>query len=205
LYNASKKQISMLALGTSKEGIALKVLVAYYSETRNTEKIAKTIYEEASKEHEAHLKRVKDITADTLNDYDLVFLGSACHSADLAAPVKEILKALPESPKFKLAGFFTHSTWTPEQNEHGQTLFDEWASKCIDSFVSVSEEKRIDFRGYYHCQGAPSLPIQAFIRSAIIKSDDEWEEYIQEARKHPSQEDLEKASDFARKIMSIPN
>ena len=195
----------MLALETSEEGIALKVLVAYYSETGNTEKIAKTIYEEASKEHEAHLKRIKDINADTLNDYDLVFLGSACHSADLAAPVKKILKALPKSPKFKLAGFFTHSTLTPEQNEHGQALFDEWASKCIDSFESVSEEKRIDFRGYYHCQGAPSLPIQAFIRSEITKSDDEWETYIREARKHPSQEDLEKASDFARKIMSVSN
>ena len=183
----------------------MKVLVAYYSETGNTEKIAKAIYEEASREHEAHLKRVEDISSETLNNYDLVFLGSACHSSDLAAPVKEILKALPKSPKFKLAGFFTHSTWTPEQNEHGQALFDEWASKCIDSFESVSEEKRIDFRGYYHCQGAPSLPIQAFIRSAIIKPDDEWETYIREALKHPSQEDLEKASDFARKIMSMSN
>jgi flavodoxin len=195
----------MLALKTSGESIALKVLVAYYSETGNTEKIAKTIYEEASKEHEAHLKRIKDISVDMLNDYDLVFLGSACHSADLAAPVKKILKALSKSPKFRLAGFFTHSTWTPEQNEHARTFFDRWASKCIDSFESVSEEKGIDFRGYYHCQGAPSLPIQAFIRSEIIKSDDEWEMYIREARKHPNQEDLEKAKDFARKIMSISN
>jgi flavodoxin len=197
--------MSTLAFQTSGESITLKVPVDNYSETGNTKKIAKTIYEEASKEHEAHLREIKDISADMLNDYDLVFLGSACHSSDLAAPVKEILKALPKSPKFKLAGFFTHSTWTPEQNEHGQALFDEWASKCIDSFESVSEEKRIDFRGYYHCQGAPSLPIQAFIRSAIIKPDDEWETYIWEARKHPNQEDLEKASDFARKIMSMPN
>ena len=203
--HCKQKQISTLALQTSGESITLKVLVAYYSETGNTKKIAKTIYEEASKEHEAHLREIKNISADTLNDYDLVFLGSACHSSDLAAPVKEILKALPKSPKFKLAGFFTHSTWTPEQNKHGQALFDEWASKCIDSFESVSEEKRIDFRGYYHCQGAPSLPIQTFIRSAIIKPDDEWETYIREARKHPSQEDLDKASDFTRKIMSMRN
>ena len=83
------------------------MLVAYYSETGNTEKIAKAIYGEASREHEAHLTRVKDISAETLNDYDLVFLGSACHSSDLAAPVKKLLKELPESPKFKLAGFFT--------------------------------------------------------------------------------------------------
>jgi flavodoxin len=181
----------------------MKVLVAYYSETGNTEKIAKAIHGEASKEHEAHLKRVKEISAETLNDYDLVFLGSACHSADLAAPVKKLLKELPESPKFKLAGFFTHSVWTPEQNEQGQAIFDKWASKCIDSFESISKEKQIDFKGYYHCQGTPNLRIKIFIRFAIIRSHNEWKEYIQEARKHPNQEDLERASDFARKIISI--
>ena len=195
----------MLAFQTSGESITLKVLVAYYSETGNTEKVAKAIYEEASREHEAHLKRVKNISAETLNNYDLVFLGSACHSADLAAPVKKLLKELPESPKFKLAGFFTHSVWTAEQNDHGQAIFDKWASKCIDSFESISKEKQIDFKGYYHCQGSPNLRIQVFIHCAIIRSHDEWEAYIQEARKHPSQADLEKASNFARKIISVSN
>jgi flavodoxin I len=183
----------------------MKVLVAYYSETGNTGKIAKAIYEEALRKHEAQLKRVKDISAENFNNYDLVFLGSACHSADLAAPVKKLLKGLPESPKFKLAGFFTHSVWTPEQNEHGQAVFDKWASKCIDSFESISKEKRIDFKGYYHCQGSPNLRIQMFIHIAIIRSRKEWRAFIQEARKHPTQEDLEKASDFARKIMSMSN
>lgn len=193
---------------TSEEGIALKVLVAYYGETGNTEKIAKAIYEEASKKHETHLKRIQDINADTLNKYDLVFLGSACHSSDLATPVKKLLKALPESPKFKLAGFFTHSTYTPQQTQHSArapTLFNKWASQCIHTFENVSKEKRINFKGYYHCQGAPSRPIQAFIRAEIIGSGSEWETYMQEARKHPTQEDLEKAADFARKIMAMPN
>jgi flavodoxin I len=183
----------------------LKVLVVYYGETGNTEKIAKVICEEASKEHVTHLKRIEDITADTMNDYDLVFLGSACHSADLAAPVKRILNALPKSPRFKLAGFFTHSTWTPEQNKHARAFFNRWASKCIDSFENISKEKQVDFRGYYNCQGAPCLPIQEFIHTEVIRSDDEWEAYIEEARKHPSPEDLGKAKDFARKVLSSFN
>ncbi len=180
----------------------MKVLVAYYSETGNTEKVARAIFEEVSREHEAKLETVEDTNPETLNRYDLVFLGSACHSSDLAAPVKKILKELPESPKFKLAGFFTHAVWTPEQNEQGQAIFDKWASKCIDSLERVSKEKHIDFKGYYHCQGAPKFRIRLFIRSAIIKSRNQWKEYIQEARKHPTPEDLEKASEFARKIMS---
>ncbi|MBS7632205.1 flavodoxin domain-containing protein [Candidatus Bathyarchaeota archaeon] len=179
----------------------MKVLVVYYSETGNTEKIAKAIYEEASRKHEAHLKRVKDIKPETLNDYDLVFLGSPCHSSDLAAPVKKLLKEFPESPKFKLAGFFTHSVWSPEQNELGQAIFDRWASKCIDSFEDISQEKHIDFRGYYHCQGSPSFRIKLFIRFQIIRSQSEWKKYIEEAKKHPNQQDLKRASDFAQKII----
>ncbi|MCK4434827.1 flavodoxin domain-containing protein, partial [Candidatus Bathyarchaeota archaeon] len=45
----------------------MKVLVTYYSETGNTEKIARAIYEEVSKEHEAYLKKINEVTADALN------------------------------------------------------------------------------------------------------------------------------------------
>lgn len=176
----------------------MKVLVAYYSETGNTEKIARAICEEVSGEHEAHLKKIKEVVADVLNDYDLVFLGSACHSTDLAAPVKRILETLPELPKFKLAGFFTHATTCAGE------LFNRWASNCIVSFEKASKEKQIDFKGYYNCQGAPSPPIEEFIKKMILTSTNGWEEYIEEVRKHPSPEDLQKAKEFARKVLSEP-
>jgi len=172
----------------------LKVLVAYYSETGNTEKIARAIYEEVSKDHEAHLKKIKEVTVDTLNDYDLVFLGSACHSTDLAAPVKRMLDAIPHSPRFKLAGFFTHAT--------SSGGFKRWASKCILSFQKTSKEKKINFEGYYNCQGVPSPPIQEFIKREVITSAGEWEEYFEEVRKHPSIEDLQKAKEFAQEVLS---
>jgi len=172
----------------------MKVLVAYYSETGNTKKLAMAIYEEASKEHEAYLRKIEDVSADTLNNYDLVFLGSACHSMDLAAPAKRILDGIPHSPKFKLAGFFTHAT-----SSEG---FNRWASKCILSFQEASKEKKIGFEGYYNCQGVPSPPIQEFIKREVITSAAEYEEYFEEVRKHPSLEDLQKAKEFARKILS---
>lgn len=180
----------------------MKVLIAYYSETGNTEKIAKAIFDETSREHEAHLKKVKDVAADTLNDYDLVFLGSACHSADLAIPVKRILNELPKSPKFKLAGFFTHSTRTPESGESARVLFDKWASRCIVSFEKISKEKHIDFRGYFNCQGVPSPPIQEFIHREIVKSESDLQAYLEEVKKHPSSEDLRRAKEYARKVLS---
>lgn len=180
----------------------MKVLVACYTETGNTEKIARAIYEEASKEHEADLKRVEEITVDVLGDYDLVFLGSACHSSDLARPAKRILNAIPKSPRFQLAGFFTHATYPSGQSQSQNLLFVRWASKCVTSFQEVSKERQIDFRGYFSCQGAPSPPIQEFIGREVVTSPGAWEEYLKEVMKHPTPEDLKKAKEFARKILS---
>jgi len=180
----------------------MKVLIVYYSETGNTEKVAKAIHQEISKKTEAHLKKLHEITPDILNDYDLVFLGSPCHSADLAKPVKRLLDTVQRAPKFKLAGFFTHSVPSPQSRMGNQKDFETWAGKCIASFQKACKEKEIDFKGWYSCQGIPSLPIQQFIRHNIIKSEDLWKEYIKEAAKHPSPEDLSKAREFAQKVLS---
>jgi len=180
----------------------MKILVAFYSETGNTEKIARALYEEISQEHEVHLKKINEVTSDAFRLYDIIFLGSACHSADLAIPVKKILEAIPNSPKSKLAGFFTHATYPPKRSQPQQTSFNKWAGKCVESFQHVSKEKQIDFKGYFNCQGAPSPPIQEFIKREIITSPDEWKEYIEEVMKHPTPEDLQKAREFVRRVLS---
>lgn len=54
----------------------MKILITYYSLTGNTEKIAKVIYDEISKKHRTDIKKIEQITPDTLYKYDLVFLGT---------------------------------------------------------------------------------------------------------------------------------
>ena len=95
----------------------MKVLVTYYTQSGNTEKIAKAIHEEASKAHESHLKKIGEVNPDSIDEHNLVFVGSPCHGGDLAAPVKEFLGSLPRSPGFKLAGFVTHSSDNREDFE----------------------------------------------------------------------------------------
>jgi flavodoxin I len=187
----------------------MKILVAYFSETGNTAKIASAIWEGLStKGHEADLAEVVDaghpgeLTPNTLNAYDLVFLGSACHDADLAGPVKQILEGIPVSPAFKLAGFVTHASYTPEGGEREREVYETWASRCALSFRQASQEKGIDFLGHLSCQGAPSPPIERFIHSAIVTDEDEWEAYIREAKGHPNEDDLRKAREFAQKILA---
>jgi flavodoxin I len=179
----------------------MKILVSFYSETGNTEKIARALHEELSRDHEVHLRKASEVEPHTFSNFDIVFLGSACHDADLAVPVKKILEALPDSPKFMLAGFFTHATYPPESNQTQQKLFKEWAGKCLESFQHISKKKQIDFKGCFNCQGAPSSPIRDFIKRNIIPPE-EWEEYINEVMKHPTSKDLQKAREFAREIIS---
>jgi multimeric flavodoxin WrbA len=187
----------------------MKILVAFYSETGNTTKIAGAIRKGLSAMgREADLLEIPDArpwgepSVDTLNAYDLVFLCSPCHDADLAEPVKQVLERLPVSPSFKLAGFVTHASYTPEGGERQQAAYEVWASRCALSFRRASQEKGIDFLGYYGCMGAPSPPIERFIRSTILTDEEEWEAYIREARGHPSEDDLRKAREFGQEVQA---
>ena len=52
----------------------MKVLVTYFSQSGNTEKIAKGIWEEASQANEADLKKLEDVGAEDFAGYDFCLL-----------------------------------------------------------------------------------------------------------------------------------
>ncbi len=81
-----------------------KVLVAYYSKTGHTEKMADAI-EEAIKQEgiEVTKKRIEDIKVDELLNFDGIVIGSPTYYGIMAWPIK---KLIDESVKFhgKLSG-----------------------------------------------------------------------------------------------------
>jgi hypothetical protein len=101
-----------------------------------------------------------------------------------------------------LAGFFTHGTYAPDEHAGGEGIFAEWAGKCIGSFETPCREKQIPFLGYFHCMGAPSPPIEEFIRREVIPSEEEFRSYLAEATTRPNSKDLQDARTFARTILS---
>ena len=111
---------------------------------------------------------------DTLTAYDLVFLGSACHDADLARPVKQILEQIPTSPAFKLAGFATHASYTPEGGDRERQIHEDLGLGMRAVLPPGQPGEGIDFLGYFGCQGAPSPAIEQFIHSTIVTDEDEW-------------------------------
>ena len=181
----------------------MNVLIGYFSETGNTKKIAEAMGEEAKNcGHSVQIKTVGEIAPSQLSDYDIVLLGSTCHSSDIAAPVRNLLDGMPEGAQFKLAGFVTHATTMPEGEDWKKEMYEKWAGRCQGTFETASQAKGIEFLGYFHCQGAPSPPIEAFIRSTIITDDDQWAEYGEEVKKHPTDEDIAAAKEFIRSLLA---
>ncbi|MGD9675873.1 MAG: flavodoxin family protein [Candidatus Bipolaricaulia bacterium] len=179
----------------------MRVLVAYYSQTGNTKRIAQAIHGELeSLGHETVLRELRGVKPKDLADYDLILLGSPCHSADLAKPVKKLLEGMEPPSGARLAGFVTHSTYTPDGSEGRRKLHEQWAGKCAGSFEEAASAKGLKWSGYFSCQGAPSKLIELFIRRAAIKDPDEWPGYIAETRKHPNADDEAKARAFAREV-----
>ena len=65
----------------------------------------------------------------------------------------------------------------------------------------LNGEKEIDLLGTFRCQAKATPPIEKFIRKQIIIDDKKWEEYLPDLRERPKKEDLDKARDFALKIL----
>jgi len=175
----------------------MKALIAYFTQTGNTKMIAEVIHEVLSTHGEVDISSVRQVDLDTLNEYDLIVVGAPCHDSDLAPPVKGFLEKLPDSPTFKFAGFFTHSTYTREMDRHGGELYDRWAGQCYPTFENACKDKNIEFLGCFNCQGKASPPIESFIRQEIITDENEWNEYLPDLRKRPDSNDLENAKQFA--------
>ena len=169
----------------------MKVLVAYHSMSGNTEKLAKAIHDEASKNHESYLKKVDEVEPKWLNKHDLLFIGSPTHGGDLAAPVKKFVMELPKSPKFKVAAFVTHSS--PDKADF---------EKCFKAIESLGKEKGFKLLGCCDCQARLAPDIQPYVKEARKASDAEFAEMMKSLDKRPNAADLRNARKFARDILS---
>jgi flavodoxin I len=167
----------------------MKILITYFSQTGNTEKIARAILDELSGEHQVDEAGIDALVPDDAAAYDLVFVGSPCHAGDLTGPAKSFLIGLPQQGAFALAGFITHASSVYEQVGF---------EKCITTFETISKGKEIPFLGCFDCQGYLSPDIQPFVKKARNASDEEWDGIIQAMTGHPDAGDEKNARQFAR-------
>ena len=170
----------------------MKVLVTYFSQSGNTEKIAKAIWEEASQANEADLKKLEEITPAEVAGYDVVFIGSPLHSGSLVAPVKECLSVIQESSGQKMAGFITHMA--PAYPEQDMEAF-------ADPIKTACKEKGIEYVGCFDCQGFLAEAMHAAVQKKLNMSDEQWAEMVKQMTGHPDDEDVANAKACAKEVL----
>jgi len=170
----------------------MKVLVAYFSQTGNTEKVAKAIHEESSHTHTADLKRLEDVGPGDLESCDLVFVGSPLHAGNIAGPVKEFLSKVKAGSVKALAGFITHAAPAyPDQD----------MARYAEPLQAACQENGIQYKGCFGCQGFLTEALHEMIQKSRKMTDEQWAETVQQMTGHPDAHDLEKARAFARSVL----
>lgn len=171
----------------------MNVLVTYFSQSGNTEKIAQAICEEAAQATQVELKKLQDVTPDDAAGYDFIFIGSPLHSSSLVAPVKECLDALQASSGQKMAGFITH--FAPAYPEQDMDAFAE-------PIIAACKEKGIEYKGCFDCQGALTESLHEPVQKMLNLTDEQWAGMVEQMTGRPNKEDEDKAKAFARSVLA---
>ena len=171
----------------------MKVLVTYFSQTGNTEKIAQAIYEEALTANEASILKLEEVTPDTITGYDVIFIGTPLQAGDLARPVQEFLARMQSGSGQRIACFITHAAPAYPQQD-------------IDNFTepikAVCRKNNMNYTGCFDCQGFLTEELHEFIKERQGASDEEWAEKVRQMSGHPDAKDLEMARSFAKKVLA---
>jgi flavodoxin I len=170
----------------------MKVLIIYFSQTGNTGKVAKAIYEEASPGHEVESKKLEEVSAENLFGYDLVFIGSPIHAGNLAAPTKDFLNRIQIPSGVKMAAFLTHA---------GSAYPEQVMSKFTEPFKAACGKNGLEYLGCFSCQGFLNPAIHEMVKKGQNLTDEQWAERVKEMTGHPNAEDLDKARAFAREVL----
>ena len=165
----------------------MKILITYYSETGNTEKIAKSIGEGIANESPV-IKQIKDVDINSLNDYDLVFFGAPTQANGLPKAAKNFLKTCPEDAPYKFAVFSTHGS----SELSGYSSFFKAVNKILD-------KKNITVVDQFDSVG--ELKNEQVIQMLRGAMPDTIDNMINNAKGRPNATDLANAKEFGKKIL----
>ena len=161
----------------------MKALVIYYSETGNTEKVARAIYDGIERE-DKEIMPLQDVKS--VDDYDVIFCGFPVKSHSVPAKAEAFLKSIPEGKN--LALFATH----------GSLRGGELAITAFYYALSLASKAKIV--GTFGCRGeVKSSLIEGLLKKPRHKA---WALEAQSAAGHPDDADLEDAKEFSRWMMT---
>jgi flavodoxin len=160
----------------------MKALVTYYSQTGNTEKLARAICDAIHIEKE--LLPVQDVKG--TEGYDIIFVGFPVHAHSVPAKLLPFFKGLPDGQNIAL--FCTH----------GSLRGGHLPKQALEHAIGLATRAKI--LGTFGVQGRvdPKI-IEALIKQAEHRA---WAEEAQGAHEHPSETDLADGKEFARGVLA---
>lgn len=165
--------------------LEIKTLVTYYTDSGNTKKVAEAIF--GAIEGEKDILPVGDV--ESMEGYDLVFVGSPMHGFGLNENVKEFIEGKGKGKDIAL--FVTHAS--PEE---AVEQLQPWLENCKKEAAGAN---LVDF---FNCQGE----MHKELADALMKMDDprmvRWGSHRHMTLGQPDEARLERARAFARDVMS---
>lgn len=158
-------------------------LVAYFSLTGNTQKVASAIF--ASLPEPKTIMPIAEVQG--LVEYDLIFVGFPVHSHSVPPPAEKFLRSIPKGKKIAL--FSTHGSHT------GSRL----SREAIEHAVVVASQAKLI--STFSCRGKVSpRALEILSRSPEHEA---WAEMAASARTHPNEHDLADAGNFASWVLTL--
>ena len=160
----------------------MKTLVAYFSQTGNTKKIAEAIFDEITGE-----KDIKDIKyVSNFDGYDLIFVGSP--EMEFNIP-KNVTNLISENVADKnMAFFMTHAV--PE----GFESIKSWTGSIEDFAASGN------FLGTFECQGELAQHVYDMLINSGNPEMKGFAEMSLAGKGQPDETSVQKAREFAKEI-----
>jgi flavodoxin I len=160
----------------------MKILVAYYSETGNTRKVAEAIHSAIRHTRKTLLPIDQAVDVDA---YDLIFCGFPVQHHGVPARMVQFLERLPKGKK--LAIFATHGSL-------------RGGEKAIGAFyAALSLAKGQTVLGTFGCRGQVKFQLlDEWMENPQHRA---WTIEAQSANGHPDAADLEEASTFAETML----
>lgn len=155
----------------------MKALVTYFSESGNTEKLAKAIYEGVN----ASGKELASISDANASGSDVIFVGFPVHASSVPAKVEKFIK---EIPKGKMVAFFV---------THGSLRGGQLAITALHHALGLA--LNLTVLGTFGCRGQvkPEI-IEALLQKPEHKG---WAMEAQSASGHPDEADFKDGREFA--------
>ncbi len=160
-----------------------KTLVAYFSQTANTKKIAEVVFESLRGEKE--IKPIEQVQQ--LDEYSLIFIGFPVQSHSVPMKAQNFIKKIPDNKKIAL--FSTH----------GSPLGSRFSREALEHAVTLSPKAKI--LGTFSCRGKISLKALEILTKS--PEHEAWGEMAISAGSHPDQRDFEEAKAFVKRIETL--